>query len=267
MPPEARARLQEAQALGDELRRRYADGLVRGTFVIELPTTRAVRALALAGFDFVVLDLEHSPFDVGSLGALITEAQLCGIAALVRPPAFEHALVGKLLDLGANGLLIPHVDTVEDARAVVAAARYPPVGGRGACPLTGTAVYDVPNGKLDTAALVMLQIESREAVDDVAGIAAVPGVDGVFIGPYDLSHALGVPGDVNGDDVIGAADDVAAAAPPGVLLGVYVDAAAESQPWARRGYRFQCIEFDGRMLLEQARAKLRVASDDRKRVA
>lgn len=263
---DARARLQEAHALGERLRRRDT---VRGTFLIELPTQRAVRALALAGFDFVVLDLEHSPFEFPALAPLISEAQLCGMAALVRPRYQDPELIGKLLDLGANGLLIPHVDSADQARAIVAAARYAPAGSRGACPLTGTSVYDTPGGKLDTAALVLVQIESRAGLADAAAIARVPGVDGVFVGPYDLSHALGVPGDVGGEPVVAAAAAVAAAVPDDAILGVYVDRAAESQLWAGRGYRFQCIEFDGRMLLTQARATLQAATsnDERRRNA
>jgi 2-keto-3-deoxy-L-rhamnonate aldolase RhmA len=259
LPEAARDRLQQAMALGEGLRRRYRAGTVRGTFVIELPTPRAVRALALAGFDFVVLDLEHSPVGVGELGPLIAEAQLCGVAALVRPPALDAPLVGKLLDLGANGVLIPHVDSAQEARTAVQAARYAPEGTRGACPLTGTTVFDTPSGKLDSAALVLVQIESSQGLEAVDEIAATPGLDGVFVGPYDLSHALGEPGEVDGEGVLEASRRIALATPERVMLGAYVDDPAQSQRWTERGFRFQCVGFDGRMLLAEARATLRIA--------
>jgi len=245
--------LARALDLGGVLRERYADGTVHGTFVIELATQGAVRALALAGFDFVVIDLEHSPLDLGALPALIAEAHAVGIPALVRPWSAEPGLLGKILDTGANGLLIPHVVGPEQARAVVEATRYAPGGSRGVCPLVGPTAADAYAPGIRDGVLVVLQIEGREGVRRAAEIAATPGIDGVFVGPYDLSHALGEPGEVNGAVIVAAAADVAGATPPDVMLGMYVDDPADSAAWSERGYRLQCVSFDGRMLLERAR--------------
>jgi 2-keto-3-deoxy-L-rhamnonate aldolase RhmA len=109
------------------------------------------------------------------------------------------------------------------------------------------------------AGLLVLQIEGREGVAQAEEIAATPGIDGVFVGPYDLSHALGEPGAVNGAAIVDAARRVAEATPAGVMLGMYVDDPADSALWAERGYRLQCLSFDGRMLLERARGVVAIA--------
>jgi 2-keto-3-deoxy-L-rhamnonate aldolase RhmA len=259
----ARERLRASLTLGRQLRDRYAQGVARGTFVIELPTIGAIRALALAGFDFVVIDLEHSAIDVAALPPLVSEAHACGLPVIVRPWSHDGGLIGKLLDLHANGVLIPHVGTAGEARDVAAAARYSPLGSRGVCPLIGTSAFSDPVRELSQAPLVLVQIEGRDGLANAAAIAATPGLDGVFVGPYDLSHALGAPGEVEGADVIGAAATIADAAGDERMLGVYVDDPRDSLRWAERGYRFQCIDFDGRMLLERARSTLDAARSGR----
>jgi 2-keto-3-deoxy-L-rhamnonate aldolase RhmA len=265
MTPDAmtRERLRASLTLAHRLRAAYAEGTVRGTFVIELPTPRAIRALALAGFDFVVLDLEHSPADVASLPPLISEAHACGLPVLVRPWGHDGGMIGKLLDLGANGVLIPHVGSAAEAGAVAAAARYAPLGVRGVCPLIGTTAFSDPVAELGRAPLVLVQIEGRAGLANAAEIAAVAGIDGVFVGPHDLSHALGAPGEVEGAAVADAAASIAEGAGEDLMLGVYVDDPRDSVRWALRGYRFQCIDFDGRMLLERARATLDAARNGR----
>lgn len=257
-----RERLRHAMSLGDGLRAAWRERVVRGTFVIELPTPRTVRALALAGFEFVVLDLEHSPYDGSDLAPLVAEAHLMGIPVLVRPWTSDAGLLGKILDLGVNGVLIPHVGSAAEARAVVDACRYSPAGSRGVCPLIGTTAFDDPVSHMRDAVLVVVQIEGTTGLENVAEIAAVDGVDCLFVGPYDLSHALGTPGEHNGSGVTAAAAQVADAVPPGLALGVYVDDPAQSQRWAKRGFHMQCVGFDGRMLMEQARRTLDIAADD-----
>jgi 4-hydroxy-2-oxoheptanedioate aldolase len=256
--PPAAAHLAAGLELGARLRRRYDAEILRGTFVIELPTPRTVRALALGGFDFVILDLEHSPLDLPGLPPLISEAHACGTPVLVRPWSHDAGMLGKILDLGVNGVLIPNVGSVEQAQAVTAATRYAPLGARGVCPLIGpSAVKRLRGGVGDV--LVIAQIEGREGLAAAEQIAATPGLDGVFVGPYDLAHALGEPGEVNGSGVIDAAETIARVVPDGVMLGIYVDDPVESAAWARRGFRLQCVSFDGRMLVERAHDVLAAA--------
>jgi 4-hydroxy-2-oxoheptanedioate aldolase len=251
--------LAAALGLGTALRQRYSDHTLRGTFVIELPTPRTVRALALGGFDFLVLDLEHSPLDLTGLPALIAEGHACGTPVLVRPWCLEHGLIGKILGLGANGVLAPDVASPEQARAVVDAARYAPAGARGVCPLIGPVAADRVTPGASEDVLIVVQIEGREGLGNAAKIASTPGVDGVFVGPYDLAQALGAPGDVRGTVILDAAERIADATPQEVMLGVYLDDPTDSGKWSGRGFGLQCIGFDSQMLLERARDVVQAA--------
>ena len=255
-------RTREGLHWGERLREAHKSRSLLGTFLIELPTLRTVRALALAGFEFVVLDLEHSPFGTETLHALVAECQASGIAPLVRVWTADPGLIGKVLDIGVAGVMVPRVTSAAAAAEVVQAARYNPGGERGMAPLISYSASDGPQSLLGDSPLVIVQLESRQAIDEAAEIMAVAGLDMLFVGPYDLSQALGQPGNVNSDDVHRVADSIAATAPPNMMLGVYVDNPAWSRDWVKRGFRFQCVGFDGRMLLQGARAVLARAKNE-----
>ncbi len=263
-PPAAaasRARLAWTLTAGARLRAAYAERVLRGTFVIELPTPVTVRALALAGFDFAVLDLEHSTIGVDGLPGLIAEARAVDLPVLVRVWAGEPALIGKVLDAGANAIMVPHVATPEAAERAVRAARRAPRGERGVAPLV-SAVATADRDAADAAVLVVVQLEGEEAIRRSAEIARVPGVDGAFVGPYDLAEALGRPGEVDGPEVRRAAERVAAEHEGPSMLGIYVDDPRRSADWAHRGFRLQCVSFDSRLLLAGATAALARAREE-----
>jgi 2-keto-3-deoxy-L-rhamnonate aldolase RhmA len=245
-------RVAEASLLGERLRAQAAAGLALGTFIIELPCPATLTAIAIAGFDFVVLDMEHSSLDCAGLEPLIAVAQAAGLPALVRPSGEDAGLIGKILDMGAHGIMAPHVDTPARARVVVEQARFPPRGRRGFSPLTRYDALREPLRALGDASYVIVQIEGREALQRAGEIAAVPGIDAVFVGPYDLALSLGVaPGSPR---VRSAAKGIAAAVPSGVALGLYLDDPAHSGEWAALRFALQCVSFDGRMLASAARA-------------
>ncbi|MEX2148594.1 MAG: aldolase/citrate lyase family protein [Steroidobacteraceae bacterium] len=243
--------------MGSELRRRAGTGFALGSFVIESPTPATVSALALADFDFLVLDMEHSAIDFTRLELLLTAAHAAGIPALVRPWGEDGGLIGKALDMGASGVMVPHVDSADRARAVVAQARYAPMGSRGLCPHTGYDSLREPLRALDEATYVVIQIEGREAIDRIGDIAAVPGIDAVFVGPYDLAMSLGVP--PGSPEVNAAADRLAEKLPNGPTLGIYVDDPARCADWSARRFALQVVSFDGRMLANAARAVVATA--------
>ena len=245
-------RIAESLLLGSRLRRKTAAGWALGTFLIELPNPATLATLSLAGFDFVVLDMEHSATDFTTLQSLIIAAQAAGLAALVRPWGEDAGLIGKILDMGAHGIMAPHVDSAERARQIVEQARFPPRGRRGFAPLTKLDALSQPLRALDESTYVVLQIEGRKALDQVAGIGSVPGIDALFVGPYDLALSLGVP--PGNARVYAAAERVAAEVPQGVALGLYVDDPAKCPQWAARRFALQCVSFDGRMLADGARA-------------
>ncbi len=237
---------------GAQLRRKVKAGLALGTFVIEHPDPSTLAALSLAGFDFVVLDMEHSALDFSGLEFLIAAGQAAGIAMLVRPWGEDVGLIGKILDMGANGIMVPRVETAERARAVVEQARFAPLGNRGFSPVTKYDSMTEPLSMLDEATFVVVQIEGQGALTRVADIAAVPGIDAIFVGPYDLALSLGVaPGS---PQVYAAAEQMAQTVPRETGLGIYIDDPARSGEWAARRFALQCISFDGRMLSSGARA-------------
>jgi 2-keto-3-deoxy-L-rhamnonate aldolase RhmA len=240
--------------LGEQLRRKAARGCALGTFSIELSSPSSIAALALAGFDFVVLDMEHSPRDFATLEPLLLAAHAAGIAALVRPCGDSMDVIGKVLDMGAHGIMAPHVDSAARAREIVEQTRFPPLGRRSFSPLSRFDSLTEPLDQLNRATYLVLQIEGAEALERIDSIAAVPGVDAVFVGPYDLALSLGIP--PNSAGVAKAAHKAVASVPTAVALGVYVDDPSTCGVWASHRFTLQCVSFDGRMFASGARAVL-----------
>ena len=244
-------------SLGNKLRDKVRNGLAFGAFIIDLPNPSTITALSIAGFDFVVLDMEHSAVDFSALEGLINAARAAGITALVRPWGQGGGLIGKIFDMGAHGVMVPHVDGPDQAKSIVDQARFSPLGNRGFAPLSKFDCFEQPLKLLDESGYVVVQIEGRAAIDRVEEIAAVPGIDTIFVGPYDLALSLGV--DPGSETVFHAAQKIAEAVPDHLGLGIYIDNPETSKEWASRGFAFQCISFDGRMLSDGARNVIKIA--------
>jgi len=252
------ASVSKALRLGERIRARVNEGRALGTFVIDLPHPSTITALSLAGLDFVVLDMEHSSIDFSSLDVLLNACRAASLPALVRPWGEGSGLIGKVLDAGAHGIMAAHVDTPEHAKRVVEESRFPPIGDRGFSPLTKFDCLETPLESLQSSTYVVVQIEGRAALDHAAEIAAVDGIDAIFVGPYDLALSLGVePGS---EAVYAAARKIAGEVPEGVGLGIYIDDPAKSAEWAKSGFALQCVSFDGRMLSDGARAVVQSAN-------
>jgi 4-hydroxy-2-oxoheptanedioate aldolase len=179
-----------------------------------------------AGFDWVVIDGEHGPNDLRSILAQLQALQSSPSEVVVRPPVGEAWMIKQLLDIGARTLLIPMVDSVEQAEALVRAVRYPPAGirGMGAAIARASRFNTIPNyaaGAGQDICLVV-QAETRAAMANLERIAAVEGIDGVFIGPSDLAADMGFPGRLDAPEVQaviekGIATILAAGKPAGIL--------------------------------------------------
>ena len=246
--------------LGTALRKKARDGFALGTFLIELPAAGTVEALAIAGFDFVVLDLEHSAIGFARLESLILAGRACELPVIVRVWEPSAGLIGKVLDIGASGVMAPHIESAEQARAIVDAARFPPGGTRGFSPLKKFDGLDEPLRDLSEAAYVIVQLEGKSALDRAAAIAAVEGVDAIFIGPYDLALSLNLP--PGGKDIYDAIGDYSLEFSAGVAGGIYIDNPEESLLWRRKGFGLQCVSFDSRMLVAGAREVVAAARRD-----
>jgi 4-hydroxy-2-oxoheptanedioate aldolase len=160
-----------------------------------LPGSLAAELMGRAGFDWVIIDTQHGAVVNGDLVPMIQALELGGTTPIVRVPWTDQPTIMRVLDFGARGVVVPMVNTAADARLAAAAMRYPPDGIRSFGP-TRTAYESVAAANEDVVLLVM--IETAEALDAVDEIAATPGVDGLFVGPVDLGLSLGLPLDWTG---------------------------------------------------------------------
>jgi 4-hydroxy-2-oxoheptanedioate aldolase len=177
---------------------------------LTLADNYASEAVAGAGFDWVVIDMEHSPNDLGRVLRQLQLFEGYKTQAIVRPLWNDHLLIKQLLDIGAQTILLPCVQTTEEAREAVSATRYPPDGKRGVSQVTrATRFGRVSNyyAQCQLEICVLVQVESVTALENVRAIAGVSGVDGVFIGPADLSASMGLSGQTGHPEVVGAVEN------------------------------------------------------------
>ena len=169
-----------------------------------------VEVIAGAGFDWILLDMEHSPNDLENLVTQLQAAAPYPTTSIVRVPWNDMVTIKRVLDVGAQSLLIPYVCSVEEAKAAVAATRYPPAGIRGVAGTTRATrfgrVKDYAKRAQDELC-VLLQVETKPALDQLEAICAVDGVDGVFIGPADLHASMGYPGETANPKVMPLIED------------------------------------------------------------
>lgn len=161
-------------------------------------------ALGCAGFDFLVVDAEHTPLDPPQLVDVLRAVAATPAHAVVRPAWNDMVLIKRILDAGANSLLIPWVQNADEARRAVSFTRYPPEGVRGVASNHRGSRYGLVNNYLQTAAeeiCIIVQIETLAAVDHLREIAAVPGIDSIFVGPNDLAASMGHLGNIPHEDV------------------------------------------------------------------
>jgi 2-keto-3-deoxy-L-rhamnonate aldolase RhmA len=184
--------------LNISLRERFARGDTLTGIIDFIGAPMVIEILARAEIDFVIIDMEHCAMDMDRLAHLIRAADAAGIAPLVRVPEVDAGLIKRILNLDAAGIVIPHA-TRSSCEALVRAARYAPEGERGACPVVRATAYWPDNwseyaARANRNVLLLPLIEDAAAIDDIESIAAVRGIDGLFIGPYDLSVSVGDPG-------------------------------------------------------------------------
>ncbi|HTU03125.1 MAG TPA: aldolase/citrate lyase family protein [Candidatus Sulfotelmatobacter sp.] len=214
-----------------------------GTWVNALRTPQIAQMVATAGFDFMYIDMEHSAFSVETVGDLCYAALGAGLVPIVRPPAKEPHLLTRPLDNGAMGLLIPHVDTGEEAQAVAKAIRFPPLGERGmnlqgVHTGFGRASGDEYVKATHAETLLLVQIESDRGIQNLGQILSVEGVDGAVIGRADLSTDLGLPGQTNHPEVVKRVEAmIAACRQHGKIPGLLVQDVASAKEWIAKGIR------------------------------
>jgi 4-hydroxy-2-oxoheptanedioate aldolase len=214
--------------------------------------------IADAGFDWILLDGEHSPNDIPSLMAQMQAGTRGTATPIVRPAWNDAVLIKRILDIGAQSILVPFVQTPEEAAQAVAAAYYPPVGIRGTAASTRASRYGrVPN-YLKTAnaeICVLVQVETRSALDQIEAIASVEGIDGVFIGPSDLAASLGHVGELQHPENQAAIEDAGRRLKKvGKAAGILSSNEEESRRYISWGYTFVAVGSDTGLLTRNADA-------------
>ena len=179
-----------------------------GTFTA-IGNPLAVESLRYTGLDYVIVDTEHTPAGIESAAAQIAAAQGAGLTALARANEISRTAVLRLLDVGAQGVVVPCVETVEEVRELVQYAKYTPLGNRGFCPTRDGGWGYAPHAAsipdyveiCNRETLLLPQCETAGCLERIEEITAMDGVDGIFVGPFDLSIALGRPGEFDAPEV------------------------------------------------------------------
>ena len=223
-----------------------------------LSSNYAVEAVAGAGFDWLLLDMEHSPNDLENLLGQLQAAAPYPTHPVVRVPWNDMVAIKRVLDVGAQSLLVPYVSTPQEAAAAVSYTRYPPGGARGVAGTTRATrfgrIKDYARRAQEEICL-LVQVETRSGLENIEAICAVEGIDGVFIGPADLHASLGYPGEVANPKVKPMIDDALrrirkAGRAPGILTPDEADA----RHWLQCGALFVAVGADVGMLARGADA-------------
>jgi 2-keto-3-deoxy-L-rhamnonate aldolase RhmA len=231
-----------------------------GTF-LNLGSPQAAEICGRTGLDWVLVDLEHGSATEADLGAHLRAIDVTPATPLVRVEQGTRLRIGRVLDLGADGVMVPQVSTPAEARDIVSWIRFPPAGRRGVALSTrgldfgsgGHAGVDTRNEEI----LGIIQVESPAALDAVDEVAAIDGVDVLFVGPTDLSHSLGVRGQLDHPVFLAAVERVTAAAKANSkAAGVLVWKPEEAAAYATRGFTFFSITGDGQLLDRAVRGAL-----------
>ncbi len=245
--------------MAETLRGALRDGKPLIGTLLTVDSTEIAEALALAGFDWIFIDLEH-----GSLSLRDAQRALQAIAnrcfTLVRVPDGTQENIKRVLDMGCDGIIVPMVNSEAYARKIVALSKYPPLGERSVgigraqgYGLRFTEYLEVANDQTT----VVVQIEHRDAVANLDQIAAVPGLDALFVGPYDLSNSMGLVGQVNHPHVRAAIDKVrGACGRTNLRMGIFCSTAGQARKEIEAGARLVAVGADISLMTDSAQSLL-----------
>lgn len=239
----------------------FRDRLHAGETLIgpfQMIDSAAVAEIAgLAGYDFTILDQEHGPLTAETTLGLCAAAERGGASPVVRVRANDPPEIQRALDVGADAVEIPQIESQADAEAAVAAARFDPIGERGLSPYVRAGGYKGGAEYTDRQnehVTVIVHVEGQAGVDAYDDIVAIDGLDVVFLGPYDLSQSLGIPGQVHDDRVTDLMDDLCDRADDaGTVVGTYADDPDMANRWIEAGAQFVAIYVDAPTLLDAYR--------------
>jgi len=231
--------------------------VVFGPMVSEIRSPGIAILFAQAGFDFFFIDMEHSCFTMETMSDMILAGRAAGIPAIVRPSSRKsHEYLSRPLDIGASGLLVPQIQSRQDAENVVAWCRYFPMGERGMALSRQHTFFESGNTsettkQLNEEVLIAIQIEHRDAVENLPDILSVPGIDAAFVGPEDLAASLGKPGQTSHPDVEQAIRRVIAVSrDKGIIPGIHTGSVDKAKYWIDQGMKFVGFGTDIKLILQ-----------------
>jgi 4-hydroxy-2-oxoheptanedioate aldolase len=242
------------------LRRRLVEGTSTVGVFIGAASPVTAEVCAAAGADWVLLDLEHGAGGEDQVGSVVLAAAAYDVPTVVRAESAARIRLGRILDLGAAGVMLPRLDTADEVSEALRHLRYPPAGDRGVATYNRACRFGREPEALDRAdeeVLTVVQIESAKAVEQVQQIAALDGVDVLFVGPRDLSHDLGVPGDMRAPSYLAALDRVRDAAEKfGKRCGLLVPDGGAAAERGAAGWTFIAVGSDTTLLARAVTAEL-----------
>ena len=224
--------------------------------IVEIPDPAIVEILGLAGFDFALIDCEHGAIDLQTVASLVRACHSTSIAPLVRTAGSSTVETLRVLDCGVAGIHVPHVKTRRQAEELIQSARYHPQGNRGLNPFVRSASFSAQPVRdyMQTAneeTLLTISVEGHEGVANIDEIVSVQGVDVVFVGPYDLSESLGLPGQVSHpsvtDLILKVVGRIRAS---GKAPGIFCDTVTAAENWVGKGVQYVVFSVDAKIFLD-----------------
>lgn len=211
--------------------------------------SNVVEATGFAGADFIILDMEHGPINWSTIQNHARAAKVSGIKSIVRVTGCDDNSIGSALDAGVDGVQVPNITSAQMAQEAVNAARFSPLGSRGVCRFVKDAHFGQKDRNLyfkeANEKLVILQVEGKEGVAQIDEILQVEGFDILFIGPYDLSQSLGIPGQIEDPRIVDLCKDLAQRTQEsGIGLGIFVDTIEQAQKYKNLGLSFIAYSVD-----------------------
>jgi len=243
-------------------------GTAVGTMITDTRTPAIAVLLANAGFDFFILDTEHGSFSMETVADLMLMARLSGITPVVRVPDDGYPWIARTLDAGALGIMVPRVRSLDQVQRAVRAVKYPPLGERGMSGGRGNTGYRSMKmvdyvTRANEETFLIVQIETREAIDNIDALLEVPGVDAALMGPNDLSMSLGVPGDGEHPQVTEAIQKVVDSAKRHHLpSGTHIRDLQNLKTWRDRGMRLLMYHSDFGFISQAGSAAVAMLKDE-----
>ena len=234
--------------------------LINGHSVIgpfcKISSTSLVEISALAGFDFVIIDMEHGPVSIESVQNLLNAAQSHGLQVVVRIRENSPSNILQILDIGVQSIQVPQINNVLDAQKVVNSSYYYPKGDRGMCRYVRSASYSKLNknkyfDSANSEILTIVHIEGIDGINNLKEIMAIDDIDVIFLGPYDLSQSCGFPGQINHPDVINKMkESVKLAKDCKKIIGTFCESPEDVQKWSDIGVQYIAYSVDVGIILD-----------------